>query len=130
MSWTPGAIAALREKENLPFVRADAEGNVVEFSPRFSEVYGWDDGLVGETLGKILPPSFRELHHSGFSRFQLTEVSKVLNHPLTLATVCSDGTTIQSEHYIVAEKGDAETWSFAATLRPLEGPYASPPQSP
>ena len=38
--WTPGAVAALRKKENLPFVRADASGNIVEFNARFAEVYG------------------------------------------------------------------------------------------
>ena len=38
--WTPGAVAALREKENLPFVRADAKGNIVVFNARFGQVYG------------------------------------------------------------------------------------------
>ena len=124
--WTPGAVAALREKENLPFVRADAKGNIVEFNARFAEVYGWAEGeLVGESISAILPPSFREFHHAGFARFQLTESSKVVGHPLTLATVCSDGSEVQSEHYIVAEKYSDGSWSFAATLRPLEGEHAA-----
>ena len=123
--WTPGAVAALREKENLPFVRADAKGNIVEFNARFAEVYGWlEDQLVGESISAILPPSFREFHHAGFARFQLTESSKVVGHPLTLATGCSDGSEVQSEHYIVAEKYSDGSWSFAATLRPLEGEHA------
>jgi len=125
-AWTPGAIAALREKEDLPFVRADAAGNIVEFNQRFALVYGWRDGeLIGESISAILPPSFREFHHAGFARFQLTESSKVVGHPLTLATICRDGSEVQSEHYIVAEKHNDGTWSFAATLRPLEGPDAS-----
>ena len=124
--WTPGAVAALREKENLPFVRADAGGNIVEFNVRFAEVYGWAEAqLVGESISAILPPSFREFHHAGFARFQLTESSKVVGHPLTLATVCSDGSEVQSEHYIVAEKYPDGSWSFAATLRPLKGEHAS-----
>ena len=124
--WTPGAVAALREKENLPFVRADAGGNIVEFNVRFAEVYGWAEAqLVGESISAILPPSFREFHHAGFARFQLTESSKVVGHPLTLATVCSDGSEVQSEHYIVAEKYHDGSWSFAATLRPLDGEHAS-----
>lgn len=125
MSWTPGAIAELREKHNLPFVRADQSGLVVEFNQRFGEVYGWDQQLIGQNIAAILPPEFQELHHSGFARFQLTERSKVVNHPLTLATICSDGETIVSEHYIVAEKADSGEWSFAATLRPLKGPHAT-----
>jgi PAS domain S-box-containing protein len=122
--WTTGAISALRERLNLPFVRANSEGLVVEFNPRFAEVYGWDANLIGRSVGEILPAEFRELHHSGFARFQVTEQSKVVNHPLTLATICVDGRRIQSEHYIVAEKSDEHGWSFAATLRPLEGPHA------
>ena len=124
MSWTPGAVAALRTKHDLPFVRADSQGFVVEFNPRFVEVYGWGPDLIGQSIGVILPPEFRELHHAGFARFQATEQSKVVNHPLVLATVCENGATVQSEHYIVAEKDDQTGWSFAATLRPLEGPHA------
>ena len=75
--------------------------------------------MIGQSLGLILPPSFRDSHHAGFARFQLTEVSKVLNHPLKLATFCSDGHAIESEHFIVAEKHSDGSWSFAATLRPL-----------
>jgi PAS domain S-box-containing protein len=125
-AWTPGAIAELRKNLNLPFVRADAQGLVIEFNPRFKEVYGWDEALIGQSIGEILPEEFRALHHSGFARFQLTESSKVVNHPLTLATICYDGTVISSEHYIVAEKAEDSIWSFAATLRPLEGPHAQP----
>ena len=125
-AWTPGAIAELRKNLNLPFVRADAQGLVIEFNPPFKEVYGWDEALIGQSIGEILPEEFRALHHSGFARFQLTESSKVVNHPLTLATICYDGTVISSEHYIVAEKAEDSIWSFAATLRPLEGPHAQP----
>ena len=75
--------------------------------------------MIGQSLGLILPPSFRDSRHAGFARFQLTEVSKVLNNPLKLATFCSDGHAIKSEHFIVAEKHSDGSWSFAATLRPL-----------
>lgn len=124
MDWTPGAVASLRERYDLPFVRADREGLVVEFNDRFGAVYGWDSSLIGKTLGMILPEQFRELHHAGFARFQITESSQVVNHPLELATICADGSVIRSEHFIVAENDSNEGWSFAATLRPLEGPHA------
>ena len=123
MDWTPGAVAALRERHDLPFVRADSNGLVVEFNQRFEMIYGWDTKLVGQTIGLILPQQFRELHHAGFASFKLTEKSEVVNHPLELATICADGSVIRSEHFIVAEKDDEEGWSFAATLRPLEGPH-------
>ena len=119
-SWTEDSIRQLREQQDLPFVRADASGVVREINQRFREVYGWsDDQLLGQSLGLILPPSFRDSHHSGLARLKLTEESRVLNHPLKLATFCVDGTAIESEHYIVAEKHDDGAWSFAATLRPL-----------
>ena len=122
--WTPGAVAALRERHDLPFVRADAEGRVMEFNPRFHDVYGWDEQLIGQSISAILPQEFREQHHSGFSRFKLTETSKLVNHPLELITICCDGSSVRSEHFIVAEKTTDNHWSFAATLRPLEGPHA------
>ena len=119
-AWTEDRIRALREREDLPFVRADSSGIVQEINERFQVVYGWTEAeLIGQSLGLILPPSFRDSHHAGFARFKLTEVSKVLNHPLKLATFCSDGSAIESEHFIVAEKHDEGGWSFAATLRPL-----------
>lgn len=119
-TWTADAIASLRQQQDLPFVRADASGVVVEINQRFREVYGWtDETLVGKPLGLILPETFRDAHHAGFARFKLTEASTVLNHPLTLATFCSNGVVIDSEHFIVAEKHRDGSWSFAATLRPL-----------
>ena len=36
----------------------------------------------------------------------------MVGHPLTLATVCSDGSEVQSEHYIVAEKYPDGSWSL------------------
>ena len=115
-AWTEDRIRALREKEDLPFVRADASGIVQEINNRFKAVYGWSEAaLIGQSLGLILSPSFRDSHHAGFARFKL----KVLNHPLKLATFCSDGNAIESEHFIVAEKHSDGSWSFAATLRPL-----------
>ena len=60
---------------NLPFVRADAEEWLFEINQRFREVYGWsDEQLIGQSLGLILPPSFRDSHHAGLLAFQLAEV--------------------------------------------------------
>ena len=50
MDWTPGAVAALRECHDLPFIRADSNGLVVEFNHRFKVIYGWDDALIGQTI--------------------------------------------------------------------------------
>ena len=55
-AWTEESIRQLREQHDLPFVRADAEGMVVEINQRFREVYGWfDKQLIGQSLGLIFP---------------------------------------------------------------------------
>ena len=47
-AWTEDRIRALREKEDLPFVRADASGIVQEINDRFKAVYGWSEAaLIG-----------------------------------------------------------------------------------
>jgi PAS domain S-box-containing protein len=114
----PPTIAEM-EASDRPFVLADALGNVLRFNRPFAEVYGWSEAqLVGEPLGLILPDAFRMAHQFGFSRFQATERSTILAHPLRLKTLCADGRELVSEHFIVAEKGDAG-WLFGATLTPL-----------
>lgn len=117
------SIAAL-EATDRPFVLADSLGNVVRVNEAFRHTYGWlDHQIVGEPIGKILPESFRMAHQFGFSRFQATEQSTILAHPLRLHTLCADGRSLVSEHYIVAEKSP-DGWVFGATLTPL--PEVSP----
>ena len=112
-------IEELRQKV-LPFVVADQDGMIVEINDLLESTYGWTfDDLKGQSLSMILPPSYQDAHHLGFSRFKITGESQVLNHPLELMTICKDGRAINSEHFIVAERL-GESWVFAATLRPLE----------
>lgn len=112
------SIAALEATER-PFVLADSLGNVLQVNEAFRQTYGWrDEQIVGEPIGTILPESFRMAHQFGFSRFQATEQSTILAHPLRLNTLCADGSSLVSEHFIVAEK-HSEGWIFGATLTPL-----------
>ena len=111
-------IEELRQQA-LPFVAADQEGMIEEINDLFQSVYGWTlEDLRGQSLSMILPASFQDAHHLGFSRFQIIGESQILNHPLELMTVCKDNREINSEHFIVAERR-GESWAFAATLRPL-----------
>ena len=115
---TTPCIAAL-EGSGRPLVLADPLGTVVRVNQEFRQIYGWlDQEIVGEPIGKILPESFRMAHQFGLSRFQATELSTILAHPLHLNTLCADGRSLVSEHFIVAKKC-AEGWIFAATLTPL-----------
>jgi len=114
----PASIAALAALDE-PFVLADALGNVVSVNEAFRRTYGWSDAeLVGQPLGMILPEAFRMSHQLGFSRYQATEQSTILAHPLRLSTRCADGRDIVSEHFIVGEKRE-QGWVFGATLIPL-----------
>jgi PAS domain-containing protein len=111
-------IEELRQRP-LPFVAADQEGCIVEINDLFQSTYGWTlEDLEGQSLSLILPDSFRDAHHLGFSRFQIVGESQILNHPLELMTICKDQQAINSEHFIVAERR-GDSWVFAATLRPL-----------
>lgn len=106
---------------DVPYVLADNLGNVQGINDAFERVYGWTlADLGGEPLTRILPGAFQMSHQLGFSRFQSTEQSQILGHPLRLKTVCRDGTEVVSDHFIVAEKGP-DGWLFGATLTPLEG---------
>lgn len=112
------SIEALQAGE-APFVLADNQGLVVSVNAAFEREYGWkQEELLGRPVTLILPESFRMSHQLGFSRYQATEQSHVLGHPLRLRTVCRDGSERISEHFIVAEKGD-DGWLFGATLTPL-----------
>lgn len=110
-----------------PFVLANSDGNILSMNQAFRRVYGWtEEQLVGTSLSQILPESFRMSHQLGFSRYLATEQSTILAHPLQLATICADGTSIVSEHFIVAQR-TGDSWVFGATLTPLEQPGASAP---
>ncbi|WP_254936400.1 PAS domain S-box protein [Cyanobium sp. Tous-M-B4] len=104
-----------------PFVLADSLGQVVSINQAFEQTYGWtEDQLRGQSLSLILPGAFQMSHQLGFSRFQATEQSTILAHPLRLKTVCADGSEVVSEHFILGEKRESG-WVFGATLTPLPG---------
>ncbi|MBE9176268.1 PAS domain S-box protein [Synechocystis salina LEGE 06155] len=107
------------QKENDPFIMTDNQGIVVEVNGSFEKIFGWKDAEIkGEHVTIVLPVTFRDSHHLGFSRFAATEISTILNHPLELKALTKSGQEILSEHFIVAEKQNNQ-WYFAARLRPL-----------
>lgn len=112
-------LNALRDS-GLPLIVADRQGVVREINQEFETVYGWKaDSLVGESLSLILPTEHKMSHQLAFSRFELPpQDSQILGHPLHLATRCSDGSDVVSEHFIIAEKYEGD-WIFAATIKPL-----------
>ncbi|MDX2097452.1 MAG: PAS domain-containing protein [Leptolyngbyaceae cyanobacterium bins.59] len=112
-------IEELKQETDFPFLITDHEGLIVYVNDSFRSVFGWEeDEILGQPLEAVIPDSFHDSHHLGFSRFAMTEQSRVLNHPLKLKAVRRDGSEIEAEHYITAEKIEG-SWMFAATLRPL-----------
>ncbi len=117
-------MALIPRDETRPWLLVDHQGEVLAINDCFTRVYGWcESDLLGQHMERILPDSFRDSHHAGFARFRLDGISRVLDHPLVLQTICRDGTGIRSEHFITAERR-GDDWVFAATLTPLEGTHA------
>lgn len=80
-------------------------GRVVGLNPAFTRTFGWSlESLEGQPLSLIPREAYQMSHQLGFSRFQTTGHSTILAHPLRLATICSDGRTIVSENFILAEQ--------------------------
>lgn len=104
---------------DLPVLIAQHQGFIIYVNECFRVVFGWSsDEVIGQPLAAIIPNSFHDAHNLGFSRFAMTEKSKVLNHPLQLKAVTKDGREIEMEHFIIAEQQQGQ-WMFGATLRPL-----------
>lgn len=118
-------MALIPRDDSRPWLLVDHQGQVLAINDRFTLVYGWSEAdLLAQHMELILPDSFRDSHHAGFARFRLDGISRVLDHPLVLQTICRDGSAIRSEHFITAERR-ADDWVFAATLTPLEGDHAT-----
>jgi PAS domain S-box-containing protein len=101
-------------------VVADHRGLITHVNPRFEEVFGWPRSeVLGRPITIIIPKTFRDAHHIGFSRFLLTGTPTLLGRPLTLPAIARDGRVFDAEHVIVAEERQGR-WVFAATIRPLD----------
>lgn len=112
-------IEEMKSGLDVPFLIADNYGFITYVNEAFKQIFGWSyEEIVGQTISVIIPKKYNDAHHLSFSRFAVTEKSRVLNHPLKLIAVTKDGKEIESEHFITAEKQQGN-WVFGATLRPL-----------
>lgn len=112
-------LQQIKTETDLPVLITDRQGLITYVNQAFREVFGWTDTeIIGYTLEAVIPSNFHDAHHLGFSRFTITKQANVLNHPLKLQAVRSDGSEIEAEHFITAEKQHRE-WVFAAILCPL-----------
>lgn len=112
-------IYEMKNKTDVPVLITDQQGFIIYVNEPFGEVFGWKlDEIIGKSLNTVIPRSYQDSHNLGFSRFAMTEQSRILNHPLRLLAVTKDGREIMSEHFITAEQEEGK-WVFGAILRPL-----------
>jgi len=109
----------IKSENEIPIVIADEEGFIVYINDCFTDAYIWGEELIGQTLAEIIPINFHDSHNLGFSRFAMTEISHVANHPINAMVIDKNGENILSEHYITAQKVENK-WFFAAQLKPLD----------
>jgi PAS domain S-box-containing protein len=102
--------AAILESALDCIVTIDHEGCITEFNPAAERTFGHRrDEVVGKQLADvIIPPSLREKHRQGFSRYLATGEARVLGKRIEMMAVRADGSEFPVE--------------LAVTRIPLEGP--------
>jgi PAS domain S-box-containing protein len=112
-------IGEIKLETDVPVVVTDNQGFVTYINECFTAVFGWSaEEITGQIITAIIPATFHDSHHLGFSRFLSTQQSSILNHPLLLKGVTKDGREIDVEHLIMAEQQQGQ-WVFMAILRPV-----------
>ena len=113
-------IAALEAELAVPVIFTNANGIITTINQMFEKAYGWSkEELVGNLLTTIIPDGLHDAHQLGFARFLATGQSTILNQPIELSVVRSDGRKVPARHFIIAEKIDEE-WVFGALITPIE----------
>jgi len=113
-------IKELRDTTDLPVVIANQNGLITYINARFEKTFHWTASeLIGKSLTTIIPEKLHDAHNLGFSRFIKTNKPTLLNRKLTLKLLTGDGTEVETEHFIIAEKED-DIWIFGAIISPLK----------
>jgi PAS domain S-box-containing protein len=108
-----------RSASDALVVIADQSGRITFAYPGPQQDLGWEaDDLLGRPITTIIPEDYRDAHHLGFSRFVMTGKPTLLNRSLRLKVLRKDGTVVDAEHFIVAER-EGNLWTFIALIRPL-----------
>ena len=112
-------IDELKSMRDVPVIIANEEGFITYVNEKFTSVFGWvGKESIGSPLTFIIPPSLRDAHHMGFSRFISTGKPTLLNQTLKLKAINKKGEEFDAEHFIIAEKKDGH-WVIGATVKPM-----------
>lgn len=112
--------AAILDSSLDCIVAMDHEGRITEFNAAAERTFGYSkQSVLGKHLTDVLiPPSLREKHHAGFSRYLATGESRVLGQHLEMAALCSDGREIPVELAITRIQQEGPP-SFTGYLRDI-----------
>jgi len=101
-------------------ITMDDQGKIVEFNPAAEKTFGYKrDHAIGQLLSElIIPPSSREQHQRGLSRYLSTGEAPVLGKRLELSAVRRDGSEFPVELAIV-RIGKEEHPMFTGFIRDI-----------
>lgn len=100
-------------------VSSDADGTIVAWNPAAERIFGFTaEQAVGARLGDlIVPPSLRESHQHGMSRYLATGEAKILGRRLELSAMHADGRELPVELTVVEVSKDPRV--YTAHLRDI-----------
>jgi PAS domain S-box-containing protein len=101
-------------------VTIDHEGCITEFNPAAERTFGYPrDQVIGKHLADtIIPPSLREQHRRGFTRYLATGEERVLGKRIELTALRADGSEFPVELAITRIRADGPP-SFTGYLRDI-----------
>ncbi len=112
------SIQEMEKEELKPVIISNQEGNVTFINKCFKETFGYsEDDLIGKALTTIIPKEMHMGHNMGVSRFIASGKPKMMNKYLNLKIIDKNGSQVNTEQYMIAEKKD-DKWVFGATITP------------
>jgi PAS domain S-box-containing protein len=101
-------------------ITIDHEDRITEFNPAAQQMFGRskDDVLGRELADVIIPPSQREAHRQGVTRYLQTQLTKVLDRRLELSALRADQTEFPVE-LTATRLGRSDPPRFTAFLRDI-----------
>ncbi|HEV7280209.1 MAG TPA: PAS domain S-box protein [Pirellulaceae bacterium] len=91
--------AAMLDSALDGIVAIDEEGLIIDFNPAAERIFGYprSQALGREMAELIIPPSMRNAHREGLSRFLKSGEGRILNQRLELPAIRADGTEFPAE---------------------------------
>ena len=80
-------------------ISVDEAGIIIDWNPQAEHLFGWKkDEIVGQPVADtIVPPTFREAHTLGFTRYLATRQNTILNQRIEVSALNRKGETFPAE---------------------------------